>query len=84
MAVILVVGVEAIEEWVQPVLVGGVHVDIVAGGAVGDRAARWETNVAGARGVANAVTMPALQPAAAHAGVMLNRHEKNSSRTCRY
>ena len=45
---------------VQPALVGGVHVDIVAGGAVGDREARWETNVAGARGAANAVTMPAF------------------------
>lgn len=41
-------------------MIGGVHVDIVAGGAVGDRAAQWETNVAGARGAANAVTMPAF------------------------
>ena len=32
----------------------------VACGAVGDRVARWETNVAVATGAANAVTLPAV------------------------
>jgi hypothetical protein len=69
-AVILVVGVEAVEVCVWSTLVGGVRVDTVAGGAVGDRATQWEINVAVAT------------PQRSCAGIMSNM--KISSRTCRY